>query len=278
MRRRLPPFFFPVVLVVAGFCATSPGGVTHELDEVEPSQVPEGEEAEIEIRGAGFDPIVSYNVGCAGETLDPDSEFSASLDDHSLEDIHWISPELIRARVPDDLEPGLYELSVTNPLDEVAYLDAAFEVVASGDGDSDVDSDTDSDTDPWDGDGSACGYPILLEGSDSSWSGVWGDFGQSFTPMNACGTGDQDIWFAVYQPAGTAIAVSETGPVDVLVRRVDSCDSMMCLDWVDEPEWLCIEGGDGGWRLMSITETGYAATYDEAIVKLEHLAGSCDDY
>jgi len=256
-----------------------PATGSHTLEAVSPGSVEAGHETTVTIRGDGFDPKLVSKVGCGGETIDLDDGFEVLLDDEPLGGFEWIDSSTMRGRVPPDMDPGMYDVTVADPDGRIAVLEDAFEVLdgstdADTDSDSDSDSDTDTDSVPPDGDGSGCEEPLLMEVDGETWTGAWGGFGQTFTPSNACGTGDQDIWFAAYRPAGRAIAVSETGPVDVLLRHIDDCVDLQCLEWVDEPEWICVAGSSqAGWELMVVTEKGSAGSTDSAIVKLEVLPG-----
>lgn len=267
---RLPPILLLVAALALSFCATAPDEAPHEIDSVEPDVIMQGNSAEITITGSGFDPVVRRNVGCSGETIDIDDDFEANLDDETLGDVKWVAGDILTASVPDDISPGIYDLSVATPDGAVAVLEDAFEVVSTSD--ADTDTDTDSDTEPQDGDGSDCEFPVLMDESGDTWVGTWGEFGQTFTPINDCGAGDQDVFVAVFHPAGKAIAITESSPVDVLLRHIVSCDDFTCVDYLDEPEWLCIDGDSSdSWEFIVVTEVGLAAPDDEVIVKLEFL-------
>ncbi len=277
--------FFAALLVT--FCAIAPTNDSQHVESVSPATVPQGAAVDITITGSGFEPVAYRNVGCSGSGMDLDDQFDATLDDSILMDVTLIDHETIKARVPTNLPIGVYDLTLSAPDGTTSVLEEAFEVEGGGgdtdadsDTDSDSDSDSDGDTDPQDGNGTSCDSPLLIDEDGYSWTGAWDDFGQSFTPTNDCGSGDQDIWFAFHRPANTIVAISETSDVDVLIRLVDNCDDLLCVDYVDEPEWLCIEASDSpGWAMVVVTEVDSASVDDEAIVTYEHLsASSCDDY
>ncbi|MFO8071002.1 MAG: hypothetical protein R6V85_03920 [Polyangia bacterium] len=258
-------------LLVAGLycCATEPSdGPGPLLSEVVPAEGQAGAEQTVTIRGDELRPALLRDADCSGNAgAMVDDDFDAELGDHGLLAVSWIATDRLTGRVPADLEPGTYDLVVVDPHGRVGSLPDAYTVLAGSDGDVDADADADTDADT-DTDGpNSCQNPHAIDAYPTQWSGQWSDYENSFAPSNECGSGDRDIWFAAFVPAGATLTVEEIGAADVLLRHVESCTSFACIDWTDEPEQLAIPNpASDAWIRVVVTETALGAQEPPLVV------------
>ena len=281
---------FSIACLIVGRlgCATEPTGDSLEVESVNPSSCHEGDTPEITIGGYGMHPSVFRNASCSGDSVQVDDEFDALFGDIVLSPVEWQDSNTLTARIPDTLEVGLHDLTVVGPRGDTIVLKDAFEVLEGGsdtdtdtDTDTDIDTDTDSDTDTdtYD-DGTSCEGAFIINSNDFDYTGNlnWDDFSSTFTPTNSCGNSGRDIWFDVHHTPNKALMITETSDVDVLIRHVTSCEDFDCIEYVDEPELLCIDSETiSAIRYIVVTELD-AQPGSISTIKMENLDGDCIDY
>jgi hypothetical protein len=137
------------ILVVVGCSRTD---IALLIDRIDPNQSAVGTSPEVTIHGLFHpEPRVSYRPGGSSGA---DTTFSASLNEHALEDVRYMDRQQLTAVVPLGLEVGVYDLTVRDPRGENATLPAAFVVYQpnGADGETDRDGGDPSDGDPAVGD------------------------------------------------------------------------------------------------------------------------------
>jgi hypothetical protein len=125
------------VVLVAVACDDKVGRI--RIHEIRPSQANNQKAVPVEIVGENFLVIPHSNFN------DPDrahsnTTFTAALGDNPLSEVAFRGRALLVAVVPVGLEPGIYDLSVSDPDGDTARLAAAFEVLGLHDGGPEVDA------------------------------------------------------------------------------------------------------------------------------------------
>jgi len=139
----------PVGLAIALGCAVAPSDnqADIEVESIDPPVVANDEDAEVTIKGQGFEPALYRNANCAGPDVMLDDDFEVWLGDHNIESVVWKDERELEFTVPADFEEGQYDLLVISPHGSSAMFSQKIQITAGGDVDSDTDADTDSDTD-----------------------------------------------------------------------------------------------------------------------------------
>ena len=137
-----------ILICAAVRCTLDSGGGDPPSDiSVEPATGEEGEEVQVTIRGAGFNPTVTRTTSCGSRAHEVDDAFEADLDGTALTGVTWVDEATLSAVIPAGLAPGLHDMILIDPSGNSVEIPDAFEVISGSDGDTDGDTDTDTDSD-----------------------------------------------------------------------------------------------------------------------------------